>query len=615
MTTPENAKRPFKLHLPGLLKVLAEHLYSTKKVALRELIQNAHDSCNRRMVEAPDRFYHPVVKISTDPEQELLIIEDNGSGLTEEEINDYLSTIGRSYTRELTERLSILSPEKASELIGQFGLGFLSAFLIASEVKVISKSHKPDSKAVQWVSSGDEYYEVTYTEYDQIGTRLEITVKSSAAFVFQEQVLIETIRQYADFLPIPIHVNGDPTPVNLMRAPWEFAEPETATMEYIERVFNTQPITVIHLQDSTIDLGHDSIVIPLNGFLFVPPYSIGSIREYGDLNVYIKHMFIRDRERDLLPQWAKFVRGVIDCPYLQPTASREGIHQDDTFLLVQQAIEKQLVDRLNEIAQEDPLTWRKIVRGHTDVIVSWAVADHKFFERVADIVTIRTSRGNLSLNEYLKMTGDTLYFVTRELGSLQEQLLAEGHDVPVIDASVATMTLFLKKFAAWRDNIKLVQLDGESRQLMRTVSEDDYGDVVAFYRKRGIRVRIMHFKPVDVPAIMHYPQDAEFIMETREALDAGELPGPLAGLVSDYLDNVTTTNDEDLKGTLYINAACSLVQHLVENPPDAAARDAVLTLLYQIARLFAGRTLTATDAAAAFRESVKALEGLIGKSS
>ena len=172
----DTEKRPFKLHLPGLLKVLAEHLYSTKKVALRELIQNAHDSCVRRSVEQPDNFYRPRIKISTDRERELLIIEDNGSGLTEADISEYLSTIGRSYTRELTERLSILSPEKASELIGQFGLGFLSAFLIASEVRVITKSHKEGSSAVQWRSSGDEYYEVTPADYDQIGTRLELTI-------------------------------------------------------------------------------------------------------------------------------------------------------------------------------------------------------------------------------------------------------------------------------------------------------------------------------------------------------------------------------------------------------------------------------------------------------
>lgn len=612
MTQPDNAKRPFKLHLPGLLKVLAEHLYSTKKVALRELIQNAHDSCNRRAVEAPDRYYRPVVKISTDPERELLIIEDNGSGLTEEEINDYLSTIGRSYTRELTERLSIMSPEKASELIGQFGLGFLSAFLIATEVRVISKSHKADSQAVQWLSSGDEYYEVSAAERSEIGTRLEITVKASAAFVFQEQVLIDTVRQYADFLPIPILVGLDKTPVNLMTPPWEASDPEQAAQNYIERTFNTQPITIIQLHDQTIDLGHDTMVIPLSGFLFVPPYTVGSIREYGDLNVYIKRMFIRERERDLMPPWARFVRGVVDCPYLQPTASREGIHQDDTFLLVQQAIETQLVHHLTKIADEDPLTWRKIVRGHTDVIVSWAIADQKFFEKIADIVTIRTSRGNLTITEYLKLTDNTLYFVKHKLGSLQEQLLAEGHDVPVIDGSYSVMPIFLEIYAASRKGVKLVQLDGESEQLMRSVSEDDYGDLLNFYRQRGIRARMMHFKPIDVPAIMHYPQDAEFIMETREALDAGELPGPLAGLVSDYLDGMAAT-EEDLKGTLYINAGCSLIQVLTENPPETTSRDAVLILLYQVARLFAGRTLTASDATAAFRESVKALEGLLGK--
>ncbi len=610
MSETDHAKRPFKLHLPGLLKVLAEHLYSTKKVALRELIQNAHDSCIRRSVEAVDPRYRPRIHISVDRERQLLIIEDNGSGLTAEDIDDYLSTIGRSYTRELTERLSILSPDKASELIGQFGLGFLSAFLIAQEVTLITRSYKPGSSAVCWRSGGDEYYEVTPAEKETPGTRLEIVIKPSASFLFQEQVLQETVRQYADFLPIPIMIGTDPMPVNLMTPPWEAADPQKAALEYIERVFNTQPISVIALHDQTIDLGHDTMLIPLNGFLFVPPRSVASVREFGDLIIYIKRMFIRDRERDLLPPWARFVRGVIDCPYLQPTASREGIHQDDTFLFVQQAVEMQLVEALNRIAQEDPQTWKRIVRGHTDVITGWAVTDNTFFERVAPIITFRTTRGMLSLPEYLALTSGTLYYVTRELGSLQEQLLAEGHDVPVIDASWFAVPAFLKKFAAWRGDIKLVQLDGESKQLLRPISEDDYLDILDFFRRQGIRARIAHFKPAAVPALIYYPQDAEFIIETREALDAGELPGPLAGLVSDYLEEMQTGAD-DLKGTLYLNAACSLVRGLAENPPAPVLRDAALTLIYQVARLFSGRTLTAGDAAQAFRESVRALEQLV----
>src|SRR5215216_2508165 len=119
----ETQRDTFKLHLPGLLKVLAEHLYSNKQVAIRELIQNAHDSCVRRAVEGGEKDYQPRVDIELDAARRLLTISDNGYGLTQGEIADYLSTIGRSYTRELRENLSLLSPDEAGQLIGQFGFG------------------------------------------------------------------------------------------------------------------------------------------------------------------------------------------------------------------------------------------------------------------------------------------------------------------------------------------------------------------------------------------------------------------------------------------------------------------------------------------------------------
>ncbi|MEP7289404.1 MAG: ATP-binding protein [Chloroflexota bacterium] len=610
----ESKRQQFQIHLPGLLKVLAENLYSSKKVAVRELLQNSHDSCVRRSAEGNERGYRPRVEVSVDPERRVLTISDNGSGLSTEEVTEYLSTIGRSYTRELGEKLSVLSPDEASQLIGQFGLGFLSAFLVASEVTLTTKSMKEGSQALRWRSTGDVHYDIAPGERDAIGTTVELKVKPSASFMLNSELLVETIQQYADFLPIPIYMAGDNMPINLMTPPWDAIDRQTAMLDYIGRVFKmSEPLAIIQLHDQTIDLGHDEITIPLQGFLFVPSHSVASVHEYGDLAVYIRRMFICEHQRDLLPPWARFVRGVIDCPYLQPTASREEIHQEDMFGSVQQALEQQLVAGLRNIAETEPTVWKRIVQGHSDVITGWAVRDNEFFAQVADIVTFRTSRGLLSLPEYLKLTNGTVYYVTRELGSLQEQLLGEGRGVPVVDASWFSVTAFLQKYADFKQDIQLVQLDGESKQLLRPVDADPYLALMDFYRKLGIRVRVVTFKPEEVPALVIYPKDAEFITESRNALDQGMLPGPLAGLVSDYIDKMKTSDEDDIRGTLYLNASCALIKQLAETPPAEATRDSVLTLIYQVARLFAGRTLTPTDVKAAFGETIKALEALASK--
>jgi hypothetical protein len=150
-----------------------------------------------------------------------------------------------------------------------------------------------------------------------------------------------------------------------------------------------------------------------------------------------------------------------------------------------------------------------------------------------------------------------------------------------------------------------VQLDGESNQLLRPVSGDAYQTLLAYYRERGIKAIAASFKPPEVPAIITYPKDAEFIAETRSALDADEIPGPFADLVNDYLGKLSTSAD-DLQGTLYLNVSSELVQKLAALPNETL-RGAALDLLYQVARLFAGRMLGPQQAIAAFKDAAQAI--------
>ena len=605
-----NQKR-FELHLPGLLKVLAEHLYSARQVAVRELIQNAHDSCLRRAAEQPQTFYRPRVTLRINQARQTLTIEDNGCGLTAEEIETYLATIGRSYTRELRERLAVLSWDEAARLIGQFGFGFLSAFLVAAEVTLQTRSYKPGSPALCWISQGDETYTLGPGERAEPGTTIELHLKPAASFLLQERILVETARTYADMLPIPIYLAGDPQPLNLMQPPWQERDPLEAARAYIERAFQIEtPMAIIPLHDQTVDLGHDSLTLPLQGFLFIPPASRASVHEFGDLRVFIRRMFIRDGERDLLPPWARFVRGVVDCPQLQPTASREAIHQDETFAAIQQALAEQLTEGLRTIARDDPAVWRQIIKAHSELILNWAGRDRDFFAQVADLLPLRTSRGRLTMPEYLSQTNGTLFYTIESLGSLQEQMLAERQDVPVIEASWVGVLPFLEQYAQQHPQLQTVRLDGDAQRLLRPAGEAPFAALLAFYRAQGVRARVAAFKPTAQPALVLYPRDADALLEVRRSLENDELPDAFAGLVRTYAE--TRREDIDmLGGTLYLNAACPLVQRLAEQPPREEVLHATLTLIHQIARLFAGHTLTALDAANAFGTLAGALNLLV----
>lgn len=603
----------FQLNLSGLLQVLAEHLYSTRKVAIRELIQNAHDGCIRRQSEDRRSGYRPRINVRIDASNRTISIEDNGAGLTEDEITNYLTTIGSSYTRELGQKLQMLSPDEASRLIGQFGLGFLSAFLIASEVTLTTRSYK-NEQGLRWFCDGSEYFQLEPVARAAVGTLVEIKLKPEAEFLLGDSVLKETIRRYADFLSIPIYLNGEIEPVNLMMPPWDASDPQTAIQDYIERAFHQRQVTtVIPLHDQVIDLGHDTLVIPMQGFVYIPASTMASFREYGDMIVYIRKMFITDDHRHLLPAWARFFRGVIDCPLLQPTASRENLHEEENFLAVQQALESQLLAAMRKIAQEQPDIWRQIVSGHTELVLGWVIANDEFFAQVADSILLRTTRGLLSLPDYLKHTADVAYFVTQEMGSLQEQLLGEVYEVPVIDASWFGVSAFLEKYAARNPHVKLVQMDGDSRQLLRPVSDEACEGLLQFYRSQRILAKAAAFKPTSLPGVVLYPRNAEAINSARRALDSGELSGPFAAMVEEYLnqqkDDDTGLLQQAEGGVLYLNVSSPLIQQLIEQP--TAKNELALTLIYHIARLFAARNLTPADAGLAFQEVTNSIQGLV----
>ena len=198
-------KGRFQLHLPGLLKVLAEHLYSTQRVGVRELIQNAHDSCVRRALERSEPGYRPRIDLTIDPTNRLLRVADNGSGLSEREIHDDLTVIGRGYTRELRERLVTDDPTLSRELIGQFGIGFLSAFLLASEGTV--ETRPVGGPPLRCSSTGDEEFDLAVGDRLEPGTTVELRLKPSSLFLLHEDNLVEVVREYADFVPTPIHVH------------------------------------------------------------------------------------------------------------------------------------------------------------------------------------------------------------------------------------------------------------------------------------------------------------------------------------------------------------------------------------------------------------------------
>jgi molecular chaperone HtpG len=405
------------------------------------------------------------------------------------------------------------------------------------------------------------------------------------------------MREYADFLPIPIHVNRSPDRANLGTPPWEEPDPEDACRAYVRRRYGeAEPLWVSTLTDGVIDLGHDTLTVPLRGFLFVPSQSVASIKEFGTVAVYIRGMAICDEDKGLLPTWARFVRAVIDCPALQPTASREAVHQDDAFAATHRVIDDQLSRGLRDLAARQPAVWRRVASGHSDVIMGWAGKEPEFFRMVADVVPLRTSRGRLTLPDYLKDSGNVVYYTTRELGSLQEKVLAEGRDVPAIDASWFAVPQFLQRYAGLHPGVDLVRLDDDLEAMLRPAPPGELTELVRLCEELGFAARAASFRPTGLPAVMTYPADAETLRDAASAMEEGEIPDGFSGLLHSYVERRREVPGQ--AGMLHLNAACPLIRRLASPEVASARKQAALAVVVYFARLFCGRMLDASRAAA-----------------
>jgi molecular chaperone HtpG len=318
-------------------------------------------------------------------------------------------------------------------------------------------------------------------------------------------------------------------------------------------------------------------------------------------------MFIAERDRKLLPRWAKFVRGVISSSMLQPTASREDIHKDENMELVQMAIEEQLLLQLEDLSQNKRRIWNQIVKSHADLIMGWASSNDQFFDRIADQIELNTSRGSLTIGEYLKESGsDKIFYQTRRSPSLCEQVLLEGRDTPVIDASFFGVHSFLSRYIQDHPHLQMVPTDQDLSELMSEVRHGSFDSLLDAFRTLEVEVKIAEFQPDAVPAVVLFSEYAEFIEDSAEALEKDELMPGIAELISGYVDRLHEAGEKS-DGVLMLNAQSALIQKMAQAANDGDLPSGLCQQILHSARIFSGRMLDARTCIESFESYSNAI--------
>ncbi len=469
--TTQAVKQPhtFKAEIKQLLDILVHSLYTEREIFLRELISNASDALSRmRLVMLTEQgVLDPeaelAIRISADPDKRLLTIEDTGVGMTLEELDENLGTIAHSGARAFLEatQKGEKEPQNLAEIIGQFGVGFYSVFMVADKVVVTSRSYRPEAQAARWISEGGETYVLEPAEKEARGTRLEIHLKEEAAEFAREHRLRDIIRRHSDFVTYPIYLGEGEEPVNTRKALWRESPGAVSEEQYADfyKQFTLDfepPLLHLHLRADA--------PVQLYALLYIPAKAergMFSLRKEDGLKLYARKVLIREYTKDLLPEYLRFVQGVVDSEDLPLNVSREMVQSNRVVERIRKVLEGKVLGALKGMAAKEPEKyarfWEEFGRFIKEGVAT--LQDEAARKKLYPLLRFRSTRFPdrwVSLDEYVgRMKGGqkAIYYLLGEdaasvLNSPHlDPFRAQGYEVLTLtDAIDSFLAVMLKEY-------------------------------------------------------------------------------------------------------------------------------------------------------------------------
>ena len=487
----------FKAEIQQLLNILVHSLYTDRDIFLRELISNASDALSRvqfemltnRDVLDPDAELK--ITIECDKDKRTLMIRDTGIGMTRDEIVENLGTIAHSGVAEFLKKLQ--AEKKPADVIGQFGVGFYSVYMVAEEVTVTSRSYRREAPAVRWKSKGDNTYTLVEAEKADRGTEIVVKLKEDAAEYAQDWQIERIIKKHSDFIAFPIVVKD--RAVNQQTALWR-QSPRDVTGEQYDNFYKQltldldPPLLHIHfVADVPVDV-HAVLYLPARR-----ERSLFSLRKDDGLKLYSRKVLIQEYFKDLLPQHFRFVQGVVDSEELPLNVSRESIQTNRALAKVKSTLTHKLTSELEELGQKDPVKYTQFWKEFGPFIKEGVATDAASQADLAKLLRFKTSRGGdewISLPTYIdrvKPDQNSIYYILGDdLQSVARSPHLDyfrRHDLEVlylIEPVDSFVVMTLKEFGGKKlQNVDDAALDlPKSEQPVESkVADDAYAQLVA----------------------------------------------------------------------------------------------------------------------------------------
>lgn len=437
----ENTKFSFKAETNKVLKIITHSLYQQSEVFLRELISNASDALNKARLKklTSDTILDPdlelEIKIRLDKTNKTLTISDSGIGMSKKELMENLGTIAKSGTENFLKALEE-GENDSSELIGMFGVGFYSAFLVSDKVEVVTKGISTKSTGWKWSSDGEDSFSIETIDKNERGTEIILYIKDDESEYLEEFRIKQLVKQYSNYVAFPIKLikedeEEDDEILNEQKAIWRQSPDEVTEEEYdaFYRYLGQSgtPLAKIHVRVES--------PIQFSAILYIPsfkPQNFGMTNDKWGLTLYNRKVLINEYNKDLLPEWSRFIVGVVDGEDFQLNVSREVLQSTRATRTIEKYLTKQIIKKLEDIANETQklidedekpesfidymLLWREFGAFIKEGVAS--EAKHK--ERLIELLRFNSTDengkdGSVSLEDYVKRMGvdqEKIYYLT-----------------------------------------------------------------------------------------------------------------------------------------------------------------------------------------------------------
>jgi molecular chaperone HtpG len=592
------AKGNISVDSENLFPIIKKWLYSDKDIFLRELVSNGCDAITKFKKIALSGEAQPSdsykVTVTVDKDAKKLIISDNGIGMTAEEIDKYICQIAFSGASEFLEKYKDEN-DTGSQIIGHFGLGFYSAFMVADSVEIDSLSYRDGAKAAKWTCDGSMEYDMTEGERTERGTDIILNIAEDSEEFLDEFKIREILHKYCSFLPVEIYFvnantpepekkDGDeaseaneekdaPKPINDTHPLWMKKPSECTDEEYKEFYRNVfadfnEPLFWIHLN---VDYPFN-----LKGILYFPKINHEFAGVEGQIKLFNNQVFVADNVKEVIPEFLMLLKGVIDCPDLPLNVSRSFLQNDGYVKKISDHITRKVADKLVKLHENDKENYEKFWEDINIFVKYGCIRDEKFYDKVKDAIIYKDIDGKyLSLSE---LTGEKekadVYYVSDAKQQSQYINMFKEQGINAVELPTMMDTHFISFLEMKNPDIKFKRIDSAISDISNDDDADDEKnkslaeEFKAEIGDESLKIEVKSLKNPEIPAVILLSEQSRRMREMYRSYGQ-----QFAGMADMFKDEFT----------LVINSGNALIQKL--DTLDDETKKLVINHVYDLAKI------------------------------